>query len=297
MDKLPYTIFGGFTMALADSVPGVSGGTIAFIMGFYDRFIGALDALVYGAMAEKKRALIYLLKLGIGWATGMLLAVTVLAGVFTTGIYKLSSMFLGFVAVSIPLVVMEQRTQLGNIRRGALFFILGAAIVAGLAAVNLSSAVNTSGISFLTVSYVFIAGMLAISAMVLPGISGSSLLMSFGLYLPVIAAIREVLGFSFGSLWMLVVLSLGILAGLAVSPHILKSLMARDMGAVLYMVLGMMAGSLYAIVVGPTTLKVPQHTMSFADFSFVWFIVGIVSVLALSAFKSHVARKRVLHAQ
>lgn len=297
MDKLPYTVFGGFAMALADSVPGVSGGTIAFIMGFYDRFIGALDALVYGAMAEKKHALIYLLKLGIGWAAGMLLAVTVLAGVFTTGIYKLSSMFLGFVAVSIPLVVMEQRTQLGNIRRGALFFILGAAIVAGLAAVNLSSAVNTSGISFLTVSYVFIAGMLAIFAMVLPGISGSSLLMSFGLYLPVIAAIREVLGFSFGSLWMLVVLGLGILAGLAVSPHILKSLMARDMGAVLYMVLGMMAGSLYAIVVGPTTLKVPQHAMSFADFSFVWFIVGIVSVLALSAFKSHVARKRVLHAQ
>lgn len=54
MDKLPYTVFGGFAMALADSVPGVSGGTIAFIMGFYDKFIGALDTLVYGTLAEKK---------------------------------------------------------------------------------------------------------------------------------------------------------------------------------------------------------------------------------------------------
>lgn len=41
-----YTIFGGFCMALADSVPGVSGGTIAFILGFYDNFIGSLHILV-----------------------------------------------------------------------------------------------------------------------------------------------------------------------------------------------------------------------------------------------------------
>ena len=110
------------------------------------------------------------------------------------------------------------------------------------AALNLSSVVNTSGISFGTVCYVLIAGMLAISAMVLPGISGSSVLMSFGLYLPVIAAVKDVLGFNFDGLWMLCVLAVGIAAGLAVSPHILKKLMERDMGAVLYMVLGMMVG-------------------------------------------------------
>lgn len=297
MDKLAYTIFGGFSMALADSVPGVSGGTIAFIMGFYDRFIGALDTLVYGAWAQRRSALVYLLKLGAGWIAGMLLAVTVLAGAFTTGIYKLSSMFLGFVAVSVPLVVLEQRAALGSFRRGAGFCLLGAAIVAGLSALNLSSAVNASGISFGTVCYVFIAGMLAISAMVLPGISGSSLLMSFGLYLPVLAAVKDVLGLNFDGLWMIIVLAFGIAAGLAVSPHILKRLMERDMGAVLYMVLGMMLGSLYAIIIGPTTLKVPQHAMTFSDFSLIWFILGVLSVLALNAVKSHAARGRALNAQ
>ena len=45
----------GFCMALADSVPGVSGGTVAFIMGFYDQFIGATHDLAFGKMAEKKR--------------------------------------------------------------------------------------------------------------------------------------------------------------------------------------------------------------------------------------------------
>lgn len=61
-------MFRGFCMALADSVPGVSGGTIAFLLGFYDKFIGSLDALVSGTKEERKEALVFLVKLGIGWA-------------------------------------------------------------------------------------------------------------------------------------------------------------------------------------------------------------------------------------
>lgn len=59
MNSLAYTLFGGFAMALADSVPGVSGGTIAFLLGFYDRFVGALDALVHGARDAKKARIIF----------------------------------------------------------------------------------------------------------------------------------------------------------------------------------------------------------------------------------------------
>ena len=145
MNSLAYTLFGGFAMALADSVPGVSGGTIAFLLGFYDRFVGALDALVHGTWSEKKHALFYLLKLGLGWAAGMALAVTALASAFTTGIYKLSSLFLGFVIASLPLVVAEQRTVMGSLRRGVLPFAFGAALVVLLAALNLSSVANSSG--------------------------------------------------------------------------------------------------------------------------------------------------------
>ena len=57
--------FRGFGMALADSVPGVSGGTIAFILGFYDKFINSLDDLVYGDKEKKKKAIFFLIKLGI----------------------------------------------------------------------------------------------------------------------------------------------------------------------------------------------------------------------------------------
>ncbi len=62
----------GFCMALADSVPGVSGGTVAFLLGFYDKFIGSLDSLIAGNLEEKKKAVIFLIKLGIGWGIGFL---------------------------------------------------------------------------------------------------------------------------------------------------------------------------------------------------------------------------------
>ena len=218
MNSLAYTLFGGFAMALADSVPGVSGGTIAFLLGFYDRFVGALDAIVHGTWVEKKRALFYRLQLGLGWIAGMALAVTALASAFTTGIYKLSSLFLGFVIASLPLVAAEQRAVMGSLRRRVIPFVLGAALVAGLAVLNLSSVANSSGAGVGMALYVFAAGALAITAMVLPGISGSSLLMSFGLYLPVIAALKDALALHFQGLWMFVSLALGIAAGLARVP-------------------------------------------------------------------------------
>ena len=74
------TPFHGFCMALADSVPGVSGGTVAFILGFYDRFINALHDLLGRDNAVRKTALAYLLKLGVGWIVGMGLCVSLLAG-------------------------------------------------------------------------------------------------------------------------------------------------------------------------------------------------------------------------
>lgn len=128
-------------------------------------------------------------------------------------------------------------------------------------------------------------GALVISAMVLPGISGSSLLMSCGLYLPVIAAMKDLLHFQFGQFWLLAAVGLGALVRFAVAPHCIRRWMRKAPGAVTYAVLGMMFGSLYAIVVGPTTLKVPQHVMTLSDFYILWFVLGIAVTLGLEALK------------
>ena len=72
----------GFFMALADSVPGVSGGTIAFLMGFFDKFINSLNYLMKGTKEERIKSIKFLAKIFVGWIVGMGLAVTILANLF-----------------------------------------------------------------------------------------------------------------------------------------------------------------------------------------------------------------------
>ena len=85
-------------MALADSVPGVSGGTIAFILGFYDDFINSLNTLVSkNSKDEKKKAIKFLINLGIGWVIAFLLAVLFISSLFESHIYEISSLFIGFI--------------------------------------------------------------------------------------------------------------------------------------------------------------------------------------------------------
>lgn len=151
----------GFCMALADSVPGVSGGTVAFIMGFYDRFIRSIHNLVFGKRESKTESLRYLIKLGIGWAIGMISAVLVLSALFENHIYTVSSLFIGFIAGAIPLIIKEEKDSIRQAAKGMIFCVIG---------------------------------MAAISAMFLPGISGSTLLLIFGAYIPVITAVRGFLG-------------------------------------------------------------------------------------------------------
>lgn len=75
----------GFSMALADSVPGVSGGTVAFVLGFYDKLINSLNTLS-SRKGDKKEAITFLIKLGIGWAIGMAIASLILSSLFETHI-------------------------------------------------------------------------------------------------------------------------------------------------------------------------------------------------------------------
>ena len=83
---------------------------------------------------------------------------------------------------------------------------------------------------------------------------------------------------------------LGVLAGFAIAPHCIRGWMRKAPGAVTYAVLGMMLSSLYAIVVGPTTLKVPQHVMTLSDFHILWFVLGIAVMLGLEALKRRVQK-------
>ena len=274
----------GVCMALADSVPGVSGGTIAFILGFYDKFIGSINDLIYEKGKKRKEALFYLIKLGIGWIIGMLAAVCVLSTAFETHIYFVSSLFMGFVIASIPLVYHQEKESykghLGNI----IFAVIGAAIVVGITFLNKTSfmsGVDLGSLSLPLAIYIFISGMIAICAMFLPGISGSTVLLIFGLYLPVLTGIKELMHLNFSVFPSLLIFGLGIIAGILSVVKGIKNCLEKHRSKTMYLILGLMLGSLYTIVMGPTTLKTPVAALSVKNFSILAFIIGIAIVAVL----------------
>lgn len=285
----------GFCMALADSVPGVSGGTIAFILGFYDQFINSLNNLVFGNKKEKKEALFFLLKLGIGWVIGMVLAVLALTSLFANHIYEVSSVFIGFILFSLPLIISEEKGVLKGKYKNLLFLILGIVIVSLITYFNpmngSENVVDITNLSFGLILYVFVAAMIAISAMVLPGISGSTLLLIFGLYIPITTAIKEFLHLNFGYFPILVIFGLGVLTGIAVVIKGIKTALSKYRSQTVYLILGLMLGSLYAIVMGPTTLEVYHEPMTFQTFSIAFFILGGLIIGLLQWLKGFLAKK------
>lgn len=287
----------GFCMALADSVPGVSGGTVAFLLGFYDKFIGSLDALVAGSMEEKKTAIIFLFKLMIGWVVGFVMAVSILANIFDTRIYEISSIFMGFILFAIPIVVKEEKNSMKWNASSILAGIVGIAVVALITYFNPISGQGTSyeltNLNLGLVVYVFVSAMFAISAMVLPGISGSTLLLIFGLYVPIISAVKAFIGFDFSYFPILVVFGLGIITGIISVVRIIKWALEKHRSVMVFLIIGMMLGSFYAIIMGPQTLSTPKDPLSFETFSFLWFIVGGAIIFGLQKMKTITEKDKV----
>ena len=287
------TAFHGFCMALADSVPGVSGGTIAFILGFYDRFLDSLHALFGKDRAARKAGFQYLVKLGAGWAVGMVACVLVLSGLFEKNIYFMSSLFLGLTVSSLPFVVAAERAALKKFR-AAPFALLGAAVVVGLTLLR-GGASALGSVSFLSRSplsllYIFLAGAVAITAMVLPGISGSSILLIAGVYLPAIQAIKAFLGMNFSVFPGLCSLGCGVIAGVGLSIHGIRTALRKYRSQMVWLILGLMLGSTYAIANGPAGLSIPLPPLDPTSFQLPAFLLGVVILLGLEFSKKLIRR-------
>lgn len=287
----------GFFMALADSVPGVSGGTIAFLLGFYDEFLNSLNSLLSkDSKKDKIKAVRFLIKLGFGWIIGFILAVLFLSSLFENNIYRVSSLFIGFIVASFPLIIKEEKEALKANYINIIFSLLGILLVTVITYFNPVSSSGGIDISLNKFSiglmiYVFVAGLIAISAMVLPGISGSTLLLIFGLYTSVITGIKEIFSLNFSSLPVIIVLALGILTGIVTTIKVIRILLKKHRPKMIHFILGLMIGSIYAVINGPTTLEVYHPQMNFQNFSIIFFFIGVGLILALEKVKTFLSKR------
>lgn len=231
----------GLLMGAADVVPGVSGGTVAFITGIYDRLLGALSAfglpwlrlLLRGRWAEAFRCVDggFLLSLLAGIATSVATFAQLIGWLLAAQPVLLWAFFFGLIAGSAVWLLRRVPYWHAGI---ALAVVLGLAAAAG---VSLSPAVRLDGGAMA----LFLAGFLAICAMILPGVSGSFILVLLGMYERVLAAVQSV------DLAALGLFAAGAACGLLTFSRILHWLLGRYHGPVVGLLTGFLAGSLLAV--------------------------------------------------
>ena len=284
----------GFCMAMADSVPGVSGGTIAFLLGFYDEYINSLNDLMGKDNARRKQAFFFLFKLGVGWVAGFCLSVLVLSGLFQEHIYEISSVFMGLTFFAVPMVIREEKDSIRGRYGNLVFTVLGIGLVFCISYFNPAGGqgmnVSVEHLSMGLVAYVFLTAMVAITAMVLPGISGSTLLLIFGIYVPIIGAVKELLHMNLNYVPILLVFGMGVITGIVGIIKTIKMCLERYRSQTIYAILGLMIGSLYAITKGPTTLDVPMEPLGLQTFSILFFLLGGLILAGLEVLKTRLEK-------
>lgn len=239
--QVPLQVIRGFCMGAADVVPGVSGGTVALVFGVYTTLVAqirqgarALGQLVRGNakefVPELKR---------VDWAflfpllVGIAIALVSLAGIIS---HFLEEEPVRTAAVFFGLVVGSVVTTVGLVRRWDAAHLGIAAAVAVVTFVVLGF--GTGQIGDPPLPYVFVGGMIAICAMILPGISGSFLLLMLGLYHFVLDSVHE------RDLAVIAVFGVGAVIGLAGFSSLLSWALDRYEQRMLAGLIGLMAGSL-----------------------------------------------------
>jgi len=235
-----YLFLTGFLMGSADVVPGVSGGTIAFIMGIYQELINTiklfnLKLLRMVCKIQFKEVLDYLPWKFIGFlGAGIVFAIASLVHLISWALEYhetyLLSLFFGLVAASIFIVLKGLKPNMGVFAS----VLIGSVFAWWLVGLPPSESSHTPMILFLS-------GMIAITAMILPGISGSFILLVLGQYAYVIKAVKELEFFT------LAMVAAGCVVGITGFSRILSWLLARHYQITVGLLAGFMIGSLRKI--------------------------------------------------
>ena len=244
-------------MGIADLVPGISGGTIALIFNIYEKLISSLSKLSIKSLAKfKENGLIsfwgyingkFLLLLFSGILIGVFFFTYVVDWLINNYITFLLSFFSGLILSSTYLIFKRIKKPNYNL---TFFFILG--IISSLSIVSFNYGLS---LKFSSNTLLFISGFFAISAMILPGLSGAYILILFGTYSEVISLLKEVIRIVLSQNLInaklifskLSFFALGIISGLLIFSKIVKWLLNNYYDKTIMFMIGLMIGGMSEI--------------------------------------------------
>lgn len=242
-------ILKGFGMGTTDLVPGISGGTIALLLGIYDGFISSISGLFSKRFWPSLKFLLPIL-IGMGLAIGILS--NLINYLLEHHQVTTMSFFTGLIIGIIPYLLRTANFKDTFTAKHYGVLIIGIII---LVAITLMNSGNQSADTLLHLSFgliikYFLAGACASSAMLLPGISGSFMLLVFGAYGTIMLAIADLVKLNFDGLPILLIVGLGVLAGFLLSSRIIKYFLHHHFVTTFALITGFVIGSIYAVFPG-----------------------------------------------
>lgn len=273
-------ILKGMVMGIANIIPGVSGGTMAVSMGIYDRFIHCLTHL----FKEFKESMKFLIPLFIGIGIALVGLSFIIEPAFEHFPLQTSCLFIGLIVGGLPAIckkVKGKGVKVSYIIPFLIFF----AIVVGMAVLGEHEG-NAADLSFglWSVIKLFLVGIIASATMVIPGVSGSMMLLLLGYYNPIISSIKnfvtalvsfDVQGILKGC-GVLVPAGLGIVVGIFAIAKLIEVIFEKFPTQAYWAIIGLIVASPIAVLlsVGISTVTIWSVLVSIVTFA-VGFVIAI----------------------
>ncbi len=245
----------GIVIGIANVIPGVSGGTMAFIMNIYHQLTESIGNFVQNK--EKRLGyFIFLLIIAVGAITGIIIFAKLFSFLLKNELYKQLTyfFFIGLIVGSVPFILSLEKDMKINLKRiiaiitaFALIFSTTFFATENAAAANTEttgeflSVIKLSSIDFGYALWLFICGFLAAGSMVLPGFSGSALLISLGEYSNILFYVDERV------IIPIAVVAAGAVPGIVIFAKVINIALKRFPSETIYFILGLIIASLYQI--------------------------------------------------
>lgn len=262
-------IYRGILMGISDLIPGVSGGTIAFILGIYDRLLESISGFF---SRNWKKQLGFLVPLGIGIVITLLLFSRFIEFLLDNHYEATQFFFMGLILGVLPYIMKQADVKKNFTARHLVILLVIGAALASMAFIQTNDNVAPiTELSLPTFFLLFFSGWIASMAMLLPGISGSFILLLIGVYSTAINALSTL------NLPIVMAIGAGVIVGFIVSSKAISYLLEHFTYVTYAAIIGLILGSLFVVFPGFSA-----DTMTLVT-SLVTFMVGLLFTLWFSS--------------
>lgn len=235
----------GFFIGLANIIPGVSGGTLALTLGIYEQLIGCISHI----FKNLKENIKFLLPIVIGAIISIITLSHVISFSLENYVLPTILFFIGAILGGLPMLLKKVKGSKLSISNLLVFLVTFSMIIL-LLFLNSDNVVSFENMHIGNYILLFIVGIITSATMVIPGVSGSAVLMTIGYYKPVIDVIKDITNFSnlANNLMILIPFGIGVVIGILLIAKLLEFLFKNYEVKTYYGVLGFIISSIFAII-------------------------------------------------